>query len=101
MMDTETVSVSGIGNRKMTLASLKKVASSYGAKVDVDTEGCYNVNVNLPKGLIWNANGIHTLNSFCYNGNPSWRKDVFKDLIDRMAYGISKCDGINCETCES
>lgn len=80
-----------------TLQQAKKVAEKFKATLVDDKSGNHHeCRCEAPKGFVWKCDGtIHELIDSCYR---PWKPD-YQDLIDRMNYGIEKCEEINCEWC--
>ena len=79
-----------------TLASVKKAARAIGARVEDDRAGyTHECRVEAPRGMIWSCADIHELISAAYR---PWKPD-YQDLLDRMAYGVEKCDDPECDWC--
>lgn len=82
-----------------TKAKAMAVAQRYGATV-VDQSGvqehyyCFDA----PRGYIWKSDGIHILVASQYRG-PWGTASMWKDIIDRMEYGIEPCLDKDCEFC--
>jgi hypothetical protein len=82
--------------RKSTRLKLKKLGAKYQAMV-----GWWGgaIVAAAPAGYYWAADpGVHELVD-----DPSWEdseEEAAKDLIERMSYGIDKCDTPDCGWCK-
>jgi hypothetical protein len=79
-----------------TLAKAKKVAAKFKATL-VDEKVGYShcCRIEAPKGHIWVEGAVHELVD---DTDRSWKPD-YQYLIDRMEYGVEKCEDINCDWC--
>lgn len=79
-----------------TLAQAKKVANKFKATlVDQKVGYAHECCCEAPKGHIWKCDGLHELVD---SANRPWKPD-YQDLIDRMNYGVEKCEVSDCEWC--
>lgn len=80
-----------------TLKDVRRLAKKFGAKVEVDNGGLTRVvMVEAPKGHVWKCDDLHELVDSVYKG--PWPQD-YDDMIERMNYGIAKCEIPDCEWC--
>ena len=80
----------------MTLAKIKKLAKTYGAKVEDSKMGhTHECCVEAPHRKRWACASIHELIAAAYR---PWKPD-YDDLATRMAYGLEDCVG-PCEWCD-
>ena len=78
--------------RQMGLALVAK----YGAKVISDDKS--EVEVEAPRGFCWSAEPtVHSLVSAKWDNDT--HEDLWKDMADRMDYGVEKCENTECEWC--
>lgn len=79
-----------------TLAKAKKVAAGFKATlVDEKIGHAHECRCEAPKGHIWSSDFIHELID---SSNQPWKPD-YQNMIDRMNYGVEKCEVIDCEWC--
>jgi hypothetical protein len=89
--------------KRVTLIAVRRVAERFGATVDERHTGFnargneYAVNVDLPPGKTWRANGLHNICSVSDD-----RNDACADAVDRMNYGVDEglC-GEDCDICRA
>ena len=83
-----------------TMAILRKAAKQIGATVHGPVNG--EIFVIAPMGEVWSCDGsIHELVA------SGWRLEfiedlesyLIKDLMERMSYGLTRCDDQGCEWC--
>jgi len=80
-----------------TLRDLKLAAKKLNASVEDDKSfGFHECRVEAPKGYIW-VDGVH---EFVDSTHEPWKPD-YEDLINRMSFGVVKCDDPDCEWCNS
>lgn len=80
----------------------KALAKKLGAEVENNSNGeQYVYDILAPKGKIWSCNLIHCLVGNCFKGDPKWYEEVWKDLYERMSYGLEECDDPDCEWCHA
>lgn len=78
----------------MTLHILKQVAKSYSAKVVFDdyctlTQSTL-IEIESPDGMKWIDTDGQILTSRFYSYDPKGRHESYKDLIERMKFGLEK-----------
>ena len=82
------------------LSSVKKLAKSLGATVDVKSVGKWTrVNVDAPAGKTWDAATLHCLLAEWLIGDSVYRDQSLTDLLERMSLGVSDCDTEECDVC--
>lgn len=78
-----------------TLSTVRALATSLGATVDDNKDAqCHECRVTAPRGKVW-ADGVH---EFVDCANRPWKPD-YRDLIDRMNFGLEVCTDSECEWC--
>jgi hypothetical protein len=79
-----------------TLRQVKQHAKLIGAKVEDNRIGdTHECRVEAPYRKRWRCDDIHELVDSAYR---PWKPD-YKDMLDRMNYGLEDCVG-NCEWCD-
>lgn len=79
------------------LKSVKAAAHKIGAEVEYTKEfGCYELLVTAPPGYCWEEE----LHQFVDSGYLPWAPD-WADMLERMSYGVEKCETLGCEWCNS
>jgi len=85
----------------LTLNDVKRSAAKFNGTVEISKIGHdTTIYVNAPPGFVWSSEGIHCLTGGTWNYDKQWLQDVFKDLIKRINYGITKCENAECDICE-
>jgi hypothetical protein len=78
-----------VSGRKQVVAR----AARYGATVQ---EGEGIVFVDAPTRQLWEANGCHVLAAAW---EPGEKPSAWRDLLERMDYGLEPCQDEACDTC--
>lgn len=80
--------------RKATEARLIKLGKQYEAKIGYWAGALVS---NAKPGYVWSCSGdIHELVA---DLSGQSEEEAAKDLIDRMNYGIEKCQDVDCDWC--
>jgi hypothetical protein len=69
------------------IADVKAYLKDHGATLEIGEDG--RLNLDLPAGRIWGANGLHTY--------VAWDR---MEAIDAMKYGTRNCTATECDICE-
>jgi hypothetical protein len=81
-----------------TLKEARKVAAKFKATIRDGKNGNFHeCAIEAPKGHVWSGSDLHELVSDAY---VPWKPD-YKDLVERMNYGVRPCDDPECEWCSS
>jgi hypothetical protein len=81
-------------------ASVRLRAAQLGALVHfhVDREGLeHEITIDAPDGYIWTASAVHQLVQCGADGTPM--DALAADALERMAYGLERCDDPDCDIC--
>lgn len=85
--------------RKQFFAELAKYPG-----VTLDTESELNqdvIQIDTPKGKVFNANGCHTMVVLFRNhGGQSWKPEAYADVVEQLKYGLGNCEDPDCDICE-
>ena len=82
------------------IAKLRAEAKKYGAVVSNDSgPNTWDINIDTPKGAIWNDTDCHNILCHCYKGDLNWLKDAVAYAIERMKLGVSVCTEKDCDFC--
>lgn len=81
-----------------TLANVRAAAKAHGATMRVVDEGdCYEVLIDAPGSSVWADSDVHELVGALGYFEP--RRDMYADLLARMAGGLRECPVTGCERC--
>lgn len=93
-------------DERITMTTWKQVvamAKKLGATIDREHGRSDYVQLDAPKGKVWNSNGCHCL---CVEMKPHYadwgakfRSECYAGLIKGMEYGLEDCDDAECEVC--
>lgn len=79
----------------MTRKRIYKEASNMGCAIDESRTNDSFI-IDAPKGKIFTANNAHCIAVVPRSGEY---KECWKDAMDRLSYGIEKCEDPHCELC--
>ncbi len=81
-------------------SKVRYAAKKIGAEIVCNsTTEQYDYEVLAPNGMIFSCDSIHLLVGNCFKGDPAWYEEVWKDLYDRISFGVEKCETPDCEWC--
>jgi hypothetical protein len=83
-----------------TRRNVTRAIKALGGTVEyrADREGLeHEVLANAPRGMRWRASEVHQL--VCSGADGTTFAELYADMLDRVAYGIEKCDDTECDTC--
>ena len=66
--------------------------------VTIDDSMYHEVKCEAPHGTIWACSLVHEI--VCTKDTKEPMSVIWNDLLERMSYGIEKCEDDNCEWCE-
>lgn len=84
-----------------TLKDIERKAKELGAMVIYDIGGRdKGLEIYAPPGKIWACDEVHSLVAIYDPRLPCDKADCYRDLLDRMSYGLVSCDKEDCECWE-
>ncbi len=82
---------------------VRRMAKRLGATFKVNSPADpLDVGVEAPRDHVWSCGvDIHELIGNCSDPFPEDVAETWEDLLDRMRYGVERCEVKDCEWCNS
>ena len=81
---------------------LRALAKYPGVTWDKESQEAMNIQIDTPKGKVFNNNGCHTIvEPFANSAGEGWKGEAYAEAIRRLSDGLSVCETEDCDLCTS